>query len=145
MEELLHNCLTHNNGDRDYLVMMAPLCTNRQACGRTGEAMFASLKASSWNMDEDGLDLAWSEIKITDQQILTINSDSNSYVLDFYWTYAVYLICGGVCRHENDGEEKFLFPNLAHSSNALRKINDIIHKFLPSEDEKIEFNALGSM
>ena len=42
------------------------------------------------------------------------------------------MIVGGIARHEISGDEEFLFPSLSYNSNALRKFNDIIHKFLPS-------------
>ena len=86
--------------------------------GRSGEGASASANGCYWNSQLSARTLNWNQKKTRRQDIVNYINDWEYYEIDFYHSFAGYLILkGGAVKTANEVEGKsgnFIFPHLAY-------------------------------
>jgi hypothetical protein len=123
--------------------------TTFNSAGRSGECAYTCIdNGTYWDYDEEKLYMAQKEIKVAEEKNNNYVSDYKYYLLDQYWLFFVYYICGGGSQFigPNNRHGNFVFPELYDKESRTKGstssyISTILKDLMPTKSNEGKITA----
>jgi hypothetical protein len=133
LEDIGHALLEKNSTDCVY--MWTDFNWDYQSVGRTAEISTATYNTSYWDDVAWTLKVDWSMEKVSAQKLLYIYPHYTSFVTCPFFSKCCYRIVGNGVAHKSDlNQEHWMFPNMAMSSDPVKKMNGTLKSLVRPPD-----------